>query len=45
MTIWKNSRSDVYCSDALPGLNDLGYEVRITGDEIVISYEGARHVA
>ncbi len=40
MTIWKNSRSDVYYSDALPDLNDLGYEVRITGDELVISYEG-----
>ena len=40
MTIWNNSRSDVYYSDALPDLNDLGYEVRITGDELVISYAG-----
>lgn len=40
MTIWKNSRADVYYTDSLPDLNDLGYEVRITGDEMVISYEG-----
>ena len=40
MTIWKNCRADIYYTNDHPELNDPGYEVRITGDEIVISYEG-----
>lgn len=41
MTIWKNSRADVYFHDDKPELNDPGYEVRITGDELVVSYQGS----
>lgn len=40
MTIWKNCRVDLYYSDDTPELNDPGYEVRLTEDELVISYEG-----
>jgi len=40
MTIWKNCHSDVYYANDRPDLKDSGYEVRITGDELVISYEG-----
>ena len=40
MTIWKNCTADIYYRDDEPELNDPGYEVRITGDEMVISYEG-----
>lgn len=41
MTIWKNCRVDLYYSDDNPELNDAGYEVRLTGEELVVSYEGA----
>lgn len=40
MTIWKNCRTDLYYSDGKPDLDDPGYEVHITPDEIVVSYEG-----
>jgi hypothetical protein len=39
MTLWKNCRADIYYTDE-SDLNDPGYEVRITDDEMVISYEG-----
>jgi hypothetical protein len=40
MTIWKNCIADIYYQDDKPALNDPGYEVRITDDELVVSYEG-----
>jgi hypothetical protein len=40
MTIWKNCTCDIYYADNAPELNDPGYEVRIDGDELVLSYEG-----
>lgn len=40
MTIWKNCHADIFYCDDKPELKDPGYEVRITPDEIVISYEG-----
>lgn len=40
MTIWKNCTVDIYYRADEPELNDPGYEVRITEDEMVISYEG-----
>lgn len=39
MTIWKNCVADLYYSNGLPKLHDSGYEVRITGDDLVISYQ------
>lgn len=40
MTIWKNCTCDIYYRDEGAELNDPGYEIRIDGDELVISYEG-----
>lgn len=40
MTIWKNCRADIYYSHCEPELSDSDYEVRLTGNELVISYEG-----
>ena len=40
MTLWKNCRADIYYFNDKPDLNDPGYEVRITDDEMVVSYEG-----
>lgn len=40
MTIWKNCTCDLYYQDEGAALRDPGYEVRIDGDELVISYEG-----
>ena len=40
MTIWKNCIADIYYQDGKAELRDPGYEVRITGDELVVSYEG-----
>ena len=42
MTIWKNCTADIYYQDDAPELKDPGYQVRIDGDEMVISYEGKR---
>ncbi|TXG93631.1 MAG: hypothetical protein E6R09_18780 [Rhodocyclaceae bacterium] len=39
MTIWKNCTADIYYSDDAPDLRDPGYEVRLEGDELVISYQ------
>ena len=39
MTIWKNCTCDIYYRDEGAELNDPGYEIRIDGDELVISYE------
>ena len=39
MTIWKNCTADIYYSDDKPELRDPGYEVRLKGDELVISYQ------
>ena len=39
MTIWKNCTCDLYFYDARADLKDPGYEVRIDGDEMVISYQ------
>ena len=40
MAIWKNCTCDIYYQDEGAALRDPGYEVRIDGDELVISYEG-----
>lgn len=40
MTIWKNCTCDLYYAADTATLNDPGYEVRIDGDELVLSYEG-----
>lgn len=39
MTIWKNCTADLYYNDDTPELRDPGYEVRLEGDELVISYQ------
>lgn len=39
MTIWKNCLADLYYNDDTPDLKDPGYEVRLSGTELVISYE------
>lgn len=39
MSIWKNCSCDIYYPDRSAALNDTGYEVRIDGDELVVSYE------
>ena len=38
MTIWNNCTADLYYNDDTPELRDPGYEVRLEGDELVISY-------
>lgn len=40
MTVWKNCIADIYYTDNKPELHDPGYEVRITAEELVVSYEG-----
>lgn len=40
MTIWKHCTADIYYQNDTCELQDPGYEVRIDGDELVISYEG-----
>lgn len=42
MTIWKNCHSDIYYANSKdkPIFDDPGYEVRITDDTLVVSYEG-----
>jgi hypothetical protein len=40
MTIWKNCKADIYYRDDKPDLNDPDYEVRISDDELVVSYQG-----
>lgn len=42
MAIWKNCSADIFYQYDAPELKDPGYQVRIDGDEMVISYEGDR---
>ncbi len=42
MALWKNCTADIYYHDDAPELKDPGYQVRIDGDEMVISYKGDR---
>jgi len=37
--IWKNCICDIYYTTDAAELNDPGYEVRIDGEVIVLSYE------
>ncbi len=39
MSIWKNSICDIYYRSGGNDLDDTGYEIRITDNELVISYE------
>ena len=39
MTLWKNCTTDIYYQDEGAEMNDPGYQVRIDGDELVLSYE------
>lgn len=40
MTVWKNCSCDIYYAGDEAELRDPGYEVRLDGDELVVSYEG-----